>query len=147
LSAQGTPLGFAPPGDLPHGVNDMTVISSSRTAAEVVSRLLAVIEERGLTLLGRIDHAAGARAAGLELASEEVILFGNAKAGTPLMVSDPRVGIELPLRILVWASDEGTRLGYRDPRALRQAYEVSGHEQRLENMHTLLAELAQVAAL
>ena len=85
----------------------MIVKRSASAYADTVSRLLEAIEERDLTVFARIDHAAGARAAGLELASEEVVAFGNPRAGTPLMQSDPRVGIELPLRILAWEDDPG----------------------------------------
>ena len=63
-----------------------------------MAALLAAIEGRGLTVLARIDYAGGARAIGLELADEEVVVFGNPRAGTPLMAADPRGGIELPLR-------------------------------------------------
>jgi uncharacterized protein (DUF302 family) len=59
-----------------------------------------------------------ARAEGLELPDEEVIVFGNPRAGTLLMQADPRIGIELPLRILVWAGAQGVELGYDDPRDL-----------------------------
>jgi uncharacterized protein (DUF302 family) len=100
-----------------------------------------------VTVLARIDHAAGARAAGLELADEEVVLFGNPRAGTPLMQSDPRVGVELPLRILVWAGAAGVLLGFRDPRELAATYDLtSEHEAILEGMTALLGELVDQAA-
>ena len=73
---------------------------------------------------------------GCRLAAEEVLLFGNALTGTPLMQSDARVGIELPLRMLVWEEGDGTRIGYRDPRALALDYELAGHEDTLERMST-----------
>jgi uncharacterized protein (DUF302 family) len=111
-----------------------------------VGRLSEAIERRGLTLFGRIEHAAAARESGLELADEEVVVFGNPRAGTPLMQSDPRIGIELPLRILVWADPEGVLLGYRDPRELAADYDVREHESTLEQMATLLAELSAEAA-
>jgi uncharacterized protein (DUF302 family) len=111
-----------------------------------VSRLSEAIERRGLTLFGRIDHAAAARELDLELADEEVVVFGNPRAGTPLMRTDPRIGIELPLRILVWADAEGVSLGYRDPRELAAEYDSAGHESTLEQMATLLAELSSEAA-
>ena len=111
-----------------------------------VSRLSEAIERRGLRLFSRIDHAAAARAAGLELPDEEVVVFGNPRAGTPLMWSDPRIGIELPLRILVWADAEGVSLGYRDPRELAAGYDVAGFKPTLELMATLLADLAGEAA-
>jgi uncharacterized protein (DUF302 family) len=111
-----------------------------------ISRLSEAIKRRGLTVFTRIDHAAAARAAGLELPDEEVVVFGNPRAGTPLMWSDPRIGIELPLRILVWADAEGVSLGYRDPRELAAGYDVAGFKPTLELMATLLADLAGEAA-
>jgi uncharacterized protein (DUF302 family) len=111
-----------------------------------VGRLSEAIERRGLTLFGRIEHAAAARESGLELADEEVVVFGNPRAGTLLMQSDPRIGIQLPLRILVWADAEGVLLGYRDPRELAADYDAAQHESTLEQMATLLAELSDEAA-
>jgi uncharacterized protein (DUF302 family) len=114
---------------------------------ETVDRLLGAIEARGLTVFARIDHAAGARAAGLELPDEEVVLFGSPRAGTPLMQSDPRVGVDLPLRILVWADAAGVSLGFRDPRELAATYDLtSEHEAILERMTALLGELVEQAA-
>jgi uncharacterized protein (DUF302 family) len=109
---------------------------------ETVGRLLAAIERRGLTVFARIDHAAAARDAGLELSDELVLLFGNPQAGTPLMRSDPRIGIELPLRILVWQQGDEVLIGYRDPQELAAAYDVGEHRATLERMADLLAELA-----
>jgi uncharacterized protein (DUF302 family) len=112
-----------------------------------VSRLIAAVERRGMTVFARIDHAAAAREAGLDLADEQVILFGNPRAGTPLMQSDPRIGIELPLRVLVYDSGEGVVLGYNDPRELAGLYDVDAHVATLDMMSAFLAELqAEVAA-
>jgi uncharacterized protein (DUF302 family) len=97
-------------------------------------------------VFARIDHAAGAREVGLELADEDVLVFGNARAGTPLMRSDPTVGIELPLRMLAWADDEGALIGYRDPRELASTYDVADHAETLERMAALLGEIADEAA-
>jgi uncharacterized protein (DUF302 family) len=114
---------------------------------ETAVRVTEAIESRGLTLFARIDHAAGARAAGLELADEQVLLFGNPRAGTPLMRGDPRVGIELPLRILIWADASGVLLGYRDPRELDGPYDIGAEEQPiLEQMAILLAQVVDEAA-
>jgi uncharacterized protein (DUF302 family) len=96
-------------------------------------------------LFAVIDHAAGAREVGLELADEQVLLFGNAQGGTPLMQSDRRVGIELPLRMLIWREGEDVMLAYRDPLELGGAYDLQGHEQTLEQMSKLLGELADEA--
>src|SRR3954470_13092082 len=106
----------------------VVVKRSASGYGETVERLIDAIESRGLTVFARIDHAAGARDAGLELADEQVVLFGNPRAGTPLMQGDPRIGIELPLRMLVWAGADGVLLGYRDPRDLDGAYDIAaGH--------------------
>jgi uncharacterized protein (DUF302 family) len=130
------------------GVENVGVIvkRSASDYQETVAHLSGAIERRGLTVFARVDHAGAARDAGLELADEEVILFGSPRAGTPLMQSDPRIGIELPLRILVWADAEGVQLGYLDPRELSSAYDIAGHESTLEQMAALLGGLVDEAA-
>src|SRR2546423_15128046 len=95
----------------------VVVKRSTSGYAETVVRLVDAIESRGLTVFARVDHAAAAREAGLELADEQGVLFGNPRAGTPLMQSDPPIGVALPLRILLWADADGVLLGYREPRA------------------------------
>src|ERR1700722_13225992 len=120
----------------------MLVTRSTSGHAETLSRLIEAITARGLTVFAQIDHAAAANAVGLDLRPEEVVLFGNPQAGTPLMQSDPRIGAELPLRMLVWQDDEGTLLGYVDPRDLVRSYDVKQHEATLQSMSALLAALA-----
>jgi uncharacterized protein (DUF302 family) len=122
------------------------VTRSTSGYAETTRRLIEAIASRGLTVFARIDHAAAASAAGLELAAEEVFLFGNPQAGTPLMQSDPRIGVELPLRMLVWEDGDGALLGYNDPRELAARYDVEPHHGTLETMSALLAALATEAA-
>jgi uncharacterized protein (DUF302 family) len=124
----------------------MIVERSASGYRDTVARLSDAIERRGLTLFARIDHAGAAREAGLELADEEVVVFGNPRAGTPLMQADPRIGIELPLHILVWADADGVAIGYRDPRELTADYDVAQHEPTLDQMASLLAELSAEAA-
>ena len=69
-----------------------------------------------MALFARIDHAAGAAQAGLALRPTEVLIFGNAKAGTPLMQSDQTIGIDLPLKALVWQDASGkVWLSYNEP--------------------------------
>ena len=123
----------------------MIVKRSASGYADTVSRLAEAIDQRNLTVFARIDHAAAARAVGLELASEEVVVFGNPRAGTPVMQSDPRVGIELPLRILAWEDEEGALLGYRDPRELARDYDVGENRDALEAMASLLDALVTAA--
>jgi uncharacterized protein (DUF302 family) len=114
--------------------------------AETVRRLVEAIERSGMKMFARIDHAAAARDAGLELADEQVMLFGNPRAGTPLMQTDPRVGIELPLRIVVWDGRDGVSIGYNDPRDLAGRYALEPHTATLETMATLLDDLVAEAS-
>jgi uncharacterized protein (DUF302 family) len=124
----------------------LVIKQSASSHVDTVGLLLAAIERRGLTVFARIDHAAAAREAGLELAEEEVVLFGSPRAGTPLMLSDRRIGIELPLRILVWRYGTEVLLAYSDPRDLSDEYDVAEHRSTLEQMAKLLEELASEAA-
>jgi uncharacterized protein (DUF302 family) len=124
----------------------MIIKASSSGFADTAASLIEAIERRGLMLFARIDHAAGAREVGLELADEQVLVFGDARGGTPLMQSDRRVGIELPLRMLIWCEGEDVMLAYRDPLELAGGYDLHGHEQTLGQMSKLLGELADEAA-
>jgi uncharacterized protein (DUF302 family) len=125
----------------------MVIVKRSLSAhAETVRSLVEAIERRGLTVFARIDHAAAAREVGLELAEEEVVLFGSPRSGTPLMQSDRQIGIELPLRMLIWRDGEDVLLAYRDPRELADTYDVAEHRPTLEQMAALLEELATEAA-
>jgi uncharacterized protein (DUF302 family) len=122
-----------------------TVVSSSGHA-ETLRRLLGAITGHGLTVFAQFDHAAGAREVGLEMADEVAIAFGNPRSGTPLMQADPRIGIELPLRMLVWDAGGETLVGYNDPRDLARSYDVGSEASRLEAMASLLDGLAHEAA-
>ena len=94
----------------------MTVWASRHGPRDTADRFAAAASERGMTILARIDHAAAAAAVGLELRPTEILIFGNPRAGTPLMEAAQTLGIDLPLRALVWQDREGrTWLGYNDP--------------------------------
>jgi uncharacterized protein (DUF302 family) len=123
----------------------MIVAHSERGYAATLAALLAAIEGNGLRVFAQIDHAAAAREVDLELADEEVVVFGSPLAGTPLMRSDPRIGLELPLRMLVWSDGAAAFVGYDDPRRLLDRYDVAAHAQTLEQMAQLLAALADGA--
>jgi uncharacterized protein (DUF302 family) len=113
---------------------------------ETTTRLLEAITRRGLTVFARIDHAAGARQVGMELPPEEVVIFGNPRAGTQLMQRDPRVGLDLPLRIVLWEGTYGVSLGYEDPRELAGQYDLAAGKSTLDSMAALLEVLVGEAA-
>src|ERR1700761_6915840 len=124
------------------GSGGMLTTASSFGHGETVTRLLDAISHEGLTVFAQFDHAAGARAAGLDLSNEVVVVFGNARAGTLLVQADPRVGIELPLRMLVWDQDGQTVIGYNDPRSLAGPYDLTTQTAVLDAMSSLLDRLA-----
>ena len=81
-----------------------------------MSRFEAEVQARGMTVFARIDHAAGAAGVGLSLRPTDLLIFGNAKGGTPLMQAVQTVGIDVPLKALVWQDASGTAwLSYNDP--------------------------------
>jgi uncharacterized protein (DUF302 family) len=94
----------------------LTTIRSSHGPKDTMDRLEAAVKAKGMTVFARIDHAAGATAAGMSLRPTEVLIFGNAKAGTPLMQATQTMAIDLPLKALVWQDAAGTTwLSYNDP--------------------------------
>lgn len=91
-------------------------VRSPHSTADTASRLVAAIQDRGLKLFARIDHAAGATTVGRTLRPTEVFIFGNPQGGTPLLECEQTSGIDLPLKALVWQDDKGqVWLGYNDP--------------------------------
>jgi uncharacterized protein (DUF302 family) len=81
-----------------------------------------------------------------ELAANVLLIFGNTRVGTPLMQADPRVGVELPLRMLIWQDRNGTHVGYLDPHELADRYALDGHQQTLDRRTAVLTKLAAAAA-
>ncbi len=115
---------------------------------ETADRLARAIADRAIPVVARIDHAAAAALAGLDLRPTEVFIFGQAKVGTPLMQQAQTAGIDLPLRILVWQDESGqVWLGYTDPRRLAARHGVGdGAAPTLELMSQTLAALVFHAA-
>jgi len=106
----------------------LTTIKSRQGPKQTMERLEAAVKAKGLTVFARIDHAAGAAEVGLSLRPTELLIFGNAKGGTPLMQSDQTVGIGLPLKALVWQDASGdTWLSYNDPSWIAKRHGL-GHE-------------------
>jgi uncharacterized protein (DUF302 family) len=114
--------------------------------AATLERLRAALDARGISVFAQIDHAGGARDVGLDMADEQVLIFGDPKAGTGLMQEDPTIGYELPLRVLVWDAGGQTMIGYRAPPELGSAYSVAQHADVLQRMDGLLGQLAAEAA-
>jgi uncharacterized protein (DUF302 family) len=128
-------------------IEGLTSIQSSFGPKATMDRLDAEIRAKGLNVFARIDHAAGAAEVGLTLAPTELIIFGNARGGTPLMQSVQTIGIDLPLKALVWQDASGkTWLSYNEPRWIAQRHGVANAEQVVSRMNALLTAMARKAA-
>jgi len=128
-------------------VPGLTVVRSSGFPQPTADQLEAAIRARGLTLFARIDHAAGAADAGLTLRFTQLLIFGNARGGTPLMQAAQTIGIDLPLRALVWQDAAGdTWLGYNDPVWLAHHHGIGADATPLAAMTAMLHAIAQEAA-
>jgi uncharacterized protein (DUF302 family) len=125
----------------------LTTIRSSFGPQDTMSRFETAVKAKGMTVFARIDHAAGAAAVGLPLRPTEVLIFGNAKAGTPLMQSVQTIGIDLPLKALVWQDASGdTWLSYNDPDWLAQRHGLGAEtEPAVKIMTSALAAVAKAA--
>ncbi|HWD55790.1 MAG TPA: DUF302 domain-containing protein [Acidimicrobiales bacterium] len=96
---------------------------SGRSVADTVTRLLALLEAKGLEVFDVIDQRAEAHAVGLDLRATTLVVFGSPAAGTPVMAAVPLSALDLPLKLLVWADDEGgTQVSYTDPAVLAERY-------------------------
>jgi len=113
-----------------------------------MERLVAAVTARGAAVVARVDHAAAAATVGLALAPTEALIFGNPRAGTPLMQAAQTIGIDLPLRALVWRDAAGaTFVGYNDPRWLARRHgAAAGNDAALNAMAAMLAAAAEEAA-
>jgi uncharacterized protein (DUF302 family) len=125
----------------------LTTIRSSHGPKETMNQLEAAVAAKGMTVFARIDHAAGAAAVGLSLQPTAVLIFGNAKGGTPLMQSVQTIGIDLPLKALVWQDTSGdTWLSYNDPAWLTKRHGLSGETETAVNAMTAALDAVVKAA-
>jgi len=121
----------------------LTTIPSSFGAKETMDRLENAVKAKGLTVFARIDHAAGAEAVGMALGPTELLIFGNAKGGTPLMRQNQAIGIDLPLKALVYQDAAGkVWLAYNDPHWLAARHGVDA----AANVDALTAALGALSA-
>jgi uncharacterized protein (DUF302 family) len=125
----------------------LKIYPSNHGSENTIQKVLTAITNRGFSGVTQIDHSAAAKTAGLTLRPTEVFIFGNAKSGTPLMQSAPSVGIDLPLKILVWEDETSkTWLAYNDPNWIAQRHGITGKaDQILRAMSEVLDEIAAEA--
>jgi uncharacterized protein (DUF302 family) len=122
----------------------LDTVPSNYSVDETVARLLALLEEKSIKLFTLIDHSGEAAAAGLTMRPTKLLIFGNPKAGTPVMVDAPSAAIDLPLKLLVTETEAGkTLIFWNDPEWLAKRHGISDH---LADKLATAAFLAQMAA-
>jgi uncharacterized protein (DUF302 family) len=127
-------------------VNGLTTVPSAHSVKDTIDRLESEVKSKGMTVFARIDHAAGAKDVGLPLRPTELLIFGNAKAGTPLMQAAQTIGIDLPLKALAWeAADGKVWLSRNEPAWLADRHGETA--QRAEVTQRLAAALAAVSKI
>jgi uncharacterized protein (DUF302 family) len=110
---------------------------------ETMGRLESAVSKRGLTVFAKVDHAAGAAAVGQSLRPTELLIFGNAKGGTPVMQAAQTAGIDLPLKALIWQDADGvTWLSYNDPSWIAVRHRATDAKAALEAISKFLQVIA-----
>lgn len=126
---------------------NLLTVESRNSVTNTADRVVAILKEKGIGVAARIDHAAAAKAAGLSLPDTQVILFGSPRLGTPLMVANPEIAIDLPMRMLVWQAADGRVLvGYTPPSDLLAKHGLAERKEAIEAMTKVLGAVAQGSA-
>ncbi|MHA1597857.1 MAG: DUF302 domain-containing protein [Alphaproteobacteria bacterium] len=113
---------------------------------KTLDRLGIALERAGITVFSRINHATGAKKVGLELAPNAIIIFGTPKLGTPLMTSNPEIGLDLPLKAVAWkAADGSVKLAYTDPAWLAKRYGIEDRAKVFKKMTGALGKFTDMA--
>ena len=129
--------------DIPQG---LTQFDSPHAVAATMDRLEAAVQERGFKVFARIDHAAGAASVDMTLRPTQLLIFGNPQGGTPLMRNAQSMGIDLPLKALVYEDADGqVRVAFNDPAFLADRHDMANAAQIADRMGGLLDTLGKAA--
>jgi uncharacterized protein (DUF302 family) len=103
-------------------------LRSRHSVSATIDRLQALLQQKGILVFARIDFSGDAERAGLRMPAQQMLIFGNPTAGTPLMLAVPAVGLDLPLKMLAWeASDGNVWVAYKDPQYIVQQYRLASN--------------------
>lgn len=116
---------------------------SPHTSEESMQMLKEIVIQKGLTIFGEIDHDENAEQVGMKLQSVGILSFGDPEVGTMLIQADPHVGIELPLKIIVFERNGRTMIGYTNPESYADKYDLQDQLETLKKMHVLLEEIVE----
>lgn len=127
--------------------DQIKTIESKYSVKETLDRLSVILKKKGIKVMARVNHAAGAKAAGLDLPPTELLIFGNPKLGTPLMQSQRLIGLDLPMKVLAWQNAAGkTNVSYTTPAALKARHGITDRDKIFGVMTKALAGLTGNAA-
>ena len=129
----------------PSSQSGLVVIESANSVAETEKRLIAALDAAGLQTAGRVDHGANAEGAGLKLPPTLLLIFGNPKAGTVLMEKNRTIGIDLPLKVLIWETEGKVRIVYNDPAYLARRHGLNESDPVLMQIAQALQRFASAA--
>jgi uncharacterized protein (DUF302 family) len=126
----------------------MVLVKSAHDVKTTADRLENALNNKGMTVFTRIDHAAGAKSVGIDLLPTELVIFGNPKVGSPIMKCRQSVAIDLPQKALIWQDTSGqVWLGYNDPQYLGSRYGIDDcAEKALQKVSGALANFSRAAA-
>jgi uncharacterized protein (DUF302 family) len=129
------------------GASSAIVTTASNAPFDsTLSRLERAITAKGLTIAARVDHAAAASRAGLTLRPTTLVIAGNPAAGTPLMLADQTMGVELPLRFLVWQGEDGkARVSYDPIKSIAARHKIAGRDELLGRMTAAIESIVAEA--
>jgi uncharacterized protein (DUF302 family) len=128
----------------PHKGRGLVDIPSKHSVDETLAKLKGILHAKGVTLFALVDHSGEAAKAGLKMRPSKLLIFGNPKAGTPLMLAAPRIAIDLPLKILIWEDAQGkVWVTYNSPVYLQERHGLPA--ELLPNISVIEA-LAKTAA-
>ena len=123
------------------------VVESKYSVKETLDRLTKILESKGIKVMARVNHSAGAKSAGLDLPDTELLIFGNPKLGTPLMQTKRTIAIDLPMKALAYKDADGkVKLVYTAPNALKARHGVDGRDAIFGKMTKALGGLTAAAA-
>ena len=124
----------------------MIAIESSHSVKETADRLENVLNKKGMTVFKRVNHGSGAKNVGIDLCETELVVFGNPKVGSPLMVCQQSAAIDLPQKALIWKDAQNkVWFSYNDPAYMKQRHNITGCDKVLEKITNALANFAKAA--
>jgi uncharacterized protein (DUF302 family) len=121
--------------------------TSTHSVSDTMDKLEFVVTAKGFTVVARVNHAKAAENVGQQLNPTEVLIFGNPKVGTALMQSNPAIGLDLPIKVIVWEDDNGVvTIAYNDPAWMVARYGITDREKVVKKMTGALMKFTDAAA-